>query len=163
MGNHSYKIINGMNNEQKIVQTDYQKMQLLLDSFIRKFGSHKTVDLLESMDNNTSITIDESKKIQVLKEFVVAQCIAIYELDRDEFYTNETNDYRKARMVCYKLFETYTKCSHSHIGRIFGERSKRSIQHHCAKCSSYLELYADFIQNYRLLEKITVAFLAQLN
>jgi len=152
-----------MDKEQQIVQTDYQKMQLLLDSFVRKFGSHKTVDLLQSIDGNTSITIDQSKKVQVLKEFIVAQCIAIFELDRHEFYTNETNEYRKARMACYKLFETYTKCSHAHIGRIFGGRSKRTIQHHCSKCTSFLLLYSDFIESYTLLEKITIEFLGKLN
>ena len=126
------------------------------------FGSNKTVDLLECIDNNTSITVEQTKRIQVLKEFVVAQCIAIFDLDRHEFYTNETNDYRKARMACYKLFETYTKCTHAHIGRIFGGRSKRSIQHHCSKCNSFLHLYGEFIQNYGLLEKVTIEFIAKL-
>lgn len=123
--------------------------------------------MLENLKRNTTVSLENIEDVTIIKDFIAAQAIAVFHLDIGEFYTNETTDYREARMICYNLLDVYTKCSHDQIGRIFNGRSKQSIQRYCQRCKEvYLSLpqfYKGFCYKYELIEAITIQFLGKFN
>ena len=162
-----------MNNHQKITATthtqvffsDAQKIEQTLRSLVKKFGSEKVSKMLTTLDSNTSATFDQVERIDTIKEYLIAQAIVIFHLERDKFYTNETQDYREARMVCYNLMDVYTECSHAQIGRIFNGKSKQSIQRYCQRCKeNYLsvpQFCQGFCDQYGQLEALLIEFIGK--
>ena len=151
-----------MQTSHEIATTDFQQLNVVLDDLVKKFGVRRTVVLLKNVGSNTSLTINHVKKMESIKNYLVTKSIDIFHLERDEFYTNESADYRQARMACYHLFSVYTNCNQNNIGKVFNGRSKRSIQYFCLKCKECLEVpqfNTEFIEKYNRLDKSILAFI----
>ncbi len=154
-----------MNENQIIQPTNLQQLQVVLERVVGKLGMEKTVHLLESFDNNSSIDMGEKEKLKVITTFIISQCISIFNLEESEFYTSEIREYREARMISYHLIHTYTKCSYAKIGEVFG-RKKRNVLYFCQKCRELLSVpgfYREFVEKHKQLDKYTIEFIGKLN
>jgi chromosomal replication initiation ATPase DnaA len=154
-----------MEENQNIPITAFQRLQQALEKVVNKVGVQKTTELLESFDHNSSITANEMGKVKLIKAYVVSHAIRIFSLEESDFYTSEIREYREARMACYYIIHTYTKCSYAKIGELFGKK-KRTILYYCQKCKGMVEeplFDREFAENYRQLDKCTIKFIGKIN
>ena len=154
-----------MHENQNIPETVFQRLQHSLERVVNKIGVQRTTELLESFDNNSSITSNEMGKVKLITAYVVSRAIQQFSLEESEFYTSDIREYREARMACYYIIYTYTKCSYAKIGELFG-RKKRNILYYCQKCRGLVEepmFDKEFAEKYRQLDKYTIEFLGKIN
>ncbi|HEY9084054.1 MAG TPA: hypothetical protein VIN73_12020 [Vicingaceae bacterium] len=153
-----------MEENQHIPIMTFQRLQQALERVINKIGVQKTTELLENFDNNSSITASEMGKVKLISAYVVSLSIQLFSLEESEFYTSDIREYREARMACYYIIYTYTKCSYAKIGELFG-KNKRGILYYCQKCKDLIEtpfFDKEFAEKYRQLDKSTIAFIGKL-
>lgn len=146
------------------IPTDYTTLQQKLDLVIGKIGLCRTIQLIGSFIDNSSITVDKTEKFKLISRYIIAQSIEVFDLKSDDFYTNKIQEYRDARMSCFRLLRTYTDCSYAKIGEEFGQK-KRNIIYYYQKCEETLsvpDFYPVFVQRYKELEQRVISFIAKL-
>ena len=143
---------------------NYSTLQEQLDVVIGKIGLCRTIQLVGSFIDNSSITVDETEKFKLISRYIIAQSIEVFDLKSDEFYTNKIQEYKDARMACFRLLRTYTDCSYAKIGEAFGQK-KRNIIYYYQKCEDMLSVpnfYLVFVGRYKELEQRVIQFIAKL-
>ncbi|MBQ21696.1 MAG: hypothetical protein CMD31_13155 [Flavobacteriales bacterium] len=141
-----------------------ERLQQALEGVINNIGIEKTTELLESFNNNSSITASEMGKVKLIATYVSSQAIRLFSLEESKFYTSDIREYREARMACYHILYTYTKCSYAKIGELFG-KNKRGILYYCQKCKELVEapfFDKEFAEKYQQLDKYTIEFIGKL-
>ena len=154
-----------MEENQNIPITAFQRLQESLERVVNKIGVQRTTELLESFDHNSSITANEMGKVKLIATYVVSQAIRIFSLEETKFYTSEIREYREARMACYNIIHTYTRCSYAKIGELFSKK-KRNVLYYCQKCKGLVEeplFDKQFAEKYRQLDKCTIEFIGKIN
>jgi len=154
-----------MQENHNIPVTDFQRLQQSLERVVNRIGVQRTTELLESFDNNSSTTSNEPGKVKLITTYVISQSMLLFDVEESTFYTSDIREYREARMACYHLIHTYTKCSYAKIGELFG-RKKRNILYYCHKCRSLIEdpqFDRAFAEKYRQLDKNTIEFIGKIN
>lgn len=144
---------------------DYHDLQQSIDSLIGKFGLQKTIEVIDSLTNNTELTTQDKEKVKLLLVFIISQSIEVFDLKEENFYTSTVQEYREARMCCYFLLKKYTDSSYAKIGEGFNQ-SKRAILYNYHKCDEILSIpqfYKPFVEKFKILENNTINFIAKLN
>ncbi|WP_346881285.1 hypothetical protein [uncultured Algibacter sp.] len=144
---------------------DYHDLQDSIDNLIGKFGLPKTIEVIDSLTNNTALTTKDKEKTKLLLIFVIAQSIEVFDLKEESFYSSPVQEYREARMSCYYLLKKYTDSSYAKIGENF-KQSKRAILYNYHKCDEILSIpqfYKSFVEKFKILENNTINFIAKLN
>lgn len=144
---------------------NYQDLQTSIDQLLGKFGLHKTLEIIQSLTNNTTLKAKDDEKAKLLLVFLIAKSIEIFQLHEPQFYSSAVQEYKEARMSCYYLLKKYTDSSYAIIGEHFGQ-SKRAILYNYHKCEEILSIpqfYKDYVSKFKLLEDHVINFLAKLN
>lgn len=144
---------------------NYHDLQCSIDTLIGKFGLQKTIEVIESLSNNTKLSVRDQEKSKLLQVFIISQSIKVFHLKEAQFYTSSVQEYREARMSCYYLIKKYTDSSYAKIGENFNQ-SKRAILYNYHKCDEILSIpqyYKDFVEKFKSLENNTINFIAKLN
>lgn len=142
---------------------NYHTLQTSIDEVVGKIGLARTIRLLSSFIKNSSIESSESEKLKLITTYIIAQAIAIFDLEEDQFYSSKIPEYREARMGCFYLLKKYTHCSHARIGERFG-LTKRNVLYYIQKCDEMLSIpqfYKGFIHKFEQLDNRTVEFLSK--
>jgi len=145
--------------------TNYSTLQEKLDVVIGRIGLCRTIQLIGSFIDNSSISVDETEKFKLITRYIIAQSIEVFDLRSDEFYTNKIQEYRDARMACFRLLRAYTNCSYAKIGEEFDQK-KRNIIYYCQKCEDTLSVpsfYPVFVGRFKQLEQRVIQFIAKLS
>ena len=149
----------------KNTESNYHDLQERIDILIGKFGLHKTIEVIDSLTNNTALTTKDKEKTKLLLIFLISQSIEVFDLKEENFYSSPVQEYREARMSCYFLLKKYTDNSYAKIGESF-KQSKRAILYHYHKCDEILSIpqfYKPFVEKFKILENNTINFIAKLN
>ena len=144
---------------------DYHDLQQSIDTLIGKFGLQKTIEVIDSLSNNTELTARDKDKVKLLLVFIISQSIEVFDLKEDNFYQSTVQEYREARMACYYLLKKYTDTSYAKIGESFSQ-SKRAILYNYHKCDEILSIpqfYKSFVEKFKTLEDNIINFIAKLN
>ena len=143
---------------------NYEDLQHSVDTLIGKFGLKKTIEVLESLSENTQLKSKESDKIKLLFVYIVSKSIKVFDLKEEDYYTNTIQEYREARMSCYYLLRKYTGISYRKIGEDF-KQTKRAILYNYQKCEDMLSIptyYKEFADRFKTLEDHLINFIAKL-
>lgn len=154
-----------MNESQHIPGFYVKELHTVLESVVGKIGMRKTVELLKSFESNSSIDLEAKKRVKLIQDFIITNCITIFNLDEQQFYTSEIREYREARMACFHVLHRYTDCSYAMIGELFG-RKKRTVLYFCQKCRELLSVpgfYRGFVDKYKQLDQCALEFIGKLN
>ncbi len=146
-------------------KVNYQQLQHRIDILVGKFGLEKTIEIMDSLSNNTDLKTLDDEKVKLLQTYLISQSIEIFDLEMKDFYTSMVPEYREARMSCYYLLRKYTDISFSSIGKRF-KHSKRAVLYHYQKCVDILsipEYYDTFIKRLQMLENNSINFIAKLD
>lgn len=149
----------------KKTSCNYQDLQCSIDALIGKFGLEKTINIVDTLKNNTQLSAKDNHKEKLLLVYVVSRSIEVFNLEEANFYTSPINEYREARMACYFLVKKYTENSFGIIGEHF-KQSKRAVMYHYHKCDEILSIpqyYKSFVSQFKVLEDGVINFLAKLN
>lgn len=141
---------------------DYQELQENIDYVLGKIGLKNTIYLLGCFVDATQIPIHETQKLKITSQYVIIQCIEVFELEESEFFTSGIREYREARMACFHLIRKYSGASHAKIGEHLG-LTKRNILYACEKCEERLSVYKSFRQKYEVIERSVIHFISKLN
>lgn len=145
--------------------SDYSEFQESLDKVIAKIGLRRAKILLDSFIDNTSISQDETHKIQMVTQYLVSNAIRLYGLAEENFLTSTVLEYRDARMTCFHLLRKYTSDSLPKIGLGF-RCSSRVVGYGCEVTEDRLSLpkaNARFVANYTQLESKLIDFIGKIN
>ncbi|GAA0892606.1 hypothetical protein GCM10009122_22850 [Fulvivirga kasyanovii] len=145
--------------------SSYMLLQKSLDKVLGKIGVDNTIELLESFIDNSSMETHDMEKTTLITQYIITCSIAVFNLDREQFYSSTVREYREARMVTYYLLRKYTEGSFRKIGELFNQK-KRNIIYFCRKCADMLSIpqYNEtFNERYITIEKQTIAFISKLN
>lgn len=146
-------------------ETDYSKLQTSIDKVIGKIGLEKTICLMESFINNTSIKTNEQERIKLITQFLKGVAISVYELEERLFLDSQLRDYKDARMCCFHLIRKYSEDTYSKIGLAF-QCSERVVSYGFNKTEERLEFpkgNAKFNENYNLMEARLIEFIGKIN
>jgi len=149
----------------KKTEYDYHDLQQSIDTLIGKFGLGKTIEVIQSLTNNTELQSKDYQKVKLLLVFVISQSIEIFHLEEEKFYTSSIQEYREARMSCYYILKKYTTNSYAKIGEEF-KQSKRAILYNYHKCDEILSIpqfYKPFVEKFKTLENNVINFIAKMN
>jgi len=144
---------------------DYHDLQHSIDTLIGKFGLQKTIEVIDSLTNNTELSANDRERVKLLLVFVVSKSIEVFDLKEENFYSSSVQEYREARMSCYFLLKKYTDSSYAKIGESFNQ-SKRAILYNYHKCDEILSIpqfYKPFVEKFKILENNIINFIAKLN
>lgn len=144
---------------------DYKDLQRTIDVVIGKIGLQNTIFLLTNFINATSIPVHQTQRLQMVSQYLITECIQLFELNDKTFFTSGIREYREARMACYHLLKKYTGASYSKIAEDFG-LTKRNVLYNYRKCDERLSVpyyYPSFLEKYDALEKRIIHFISKLN
>jgi hypothetical protein len=155
---------NTLSNHNDHLNLNYTDLQNCVDALVGKFGLEKSVEIINSFSNNTKIGRKEVRKLKLIKDYIIAETILIFDLDEQNFFQSEVTEYREARMACYHLLNKYTENSHSKIAQTFGKKRGSAFYfiHKCNEILSMPQFYRSFIEKYRGLESSTIHFISKL-
>ncbi|MFY0689126.1 MAG: hypothetical protein JXQ90_18295 [Cyclobacteriaceae bacterium] len=145
-------------------ELNYSDFQKKVDAVVGKLGLHNAAFLLDSFIDNTSVSMQETQRLEIVSRFLIMEGIKVFELQEKLFFTSGIQEYREARMACYHLIKKYTGASHAKIAEDFG-LTKRNVLYSCEKCKERLSVsyfYENFCQKYDLLEKRIIHFISKL-
>ena len=157
--------MNSSGNTDNFQLPDYKELQRNIDLVIGKIGLQNTIFLLTNFINATSIPVHETQRLQMVSQYLITECIKVFELNDRMFFTSGIREYREARMACYHLLKKYTGASYSKIAEDFG-LTKRNVLYNCTKCDERLSVpfyYQSFQEKYDALEKCIIHFISKLN
>ncbi len=132
-----------------------------------KVGVEGAARILENFMASTQKPIKMKLKIKLIRDYICAEAIGLFDLKEVSFLTSEVTEYRDARMACYHLIHSFTDESHAKIGESFN-RDRDSVGYFLRKCDEILESphYAGnrgFINKYDSLKRSAIGFIATLN
>jgi hypothetical protein len=142
----------------------YTELQISIDKVIGKIGMERTIYLLDSFIQNTTITQNEQEKIKMISQYLITLAIRIYELQETVFFTSSVTEYRDARYCCFHLLRKYTKDSYPKIGLMFYS-SSRIVMYGCSITDERLsvpKVHSKFTHHYNLLESKLIEFIAKI-
>ena len=108
---------------------NYTDLQKSVDQLVGRFGLETSVEIINSFSENTRIGGKASRKLKLIKDYIISEAISIFDLDERKFFASRVTEYREARMACYYLLDKYTKNSHARIAEVFG-RKRGSAYHY---------------------------------
>ncbi len=143
---------------------DYTDLQERVDALVGKFGLEKAVEIIDSFSKNANSSQKHHRKLKLIKDYIIAETIIVFDLDENEFFTSELIDYREARMACYHLLDKYTQNSHAKIAAIFGKKRNSALYfiHKCKNILSIAHCYPNFTEKYKAVENSTIHFITNL-
>ncbi|PHN08689.1 hypothetical protein [Flavilitoribacter nigricans] len=156
--------LNSQSKPERATISNYLTLQKNLDEVIGKIGLCRTIELVKSFIDNSSIGVNETEKFKLIATYIIAQTIRSFDLKEDDFYTSKIREYRDARMACFHLLKRYTDCSYAKIGEAF-EQKKRNILYFCQKCDEMLSIpdfYPVFTSRYKRVEDQVLLFISKL-
>ncbi len=142
----------------------YADLQRGIDELVGRHGLAKAVQIVRHFSGNTRLPVSKNHRLKLIKEYIVSQCIDVFDLDASLFNTSTVREYREARMACYHLLKKFTGSSYAQIGQHFGWRM-HTVYYFCQKCDEILSIpqyYKSFTDRYRSLEGSTLYFLSSL-
>lgn len=142
---------------------NYSDLQKSIDNLIGKFGLEQTIYIIETFSDNTGGNI-EMRKLELIRDYIIGECIQIFNVNKKLFFKSECQKHREARMACYHLLDQYTQSSHSEIAKLLG-RKRGSAIYFIQKCKERLSMpdnYRVFITKYKALEGNIICFIAKL-
>lgn len=143
----------------------YNQLQSSLDKVIGKIGLNRTICLLDSFINNTTVTHNEREKIKMVNQYLNGIAIKVFELNEDLFIISNVREYRDARMCCFHLLRKYTEDTFSKIGLSFN-CSSRIVMYGFAVTEERLSMpkgNSKFVSNYTLMESKLIDFIGRIN
>lgn len=142
----------------------YSDLQHSVDALVGRFGLETTVEIINHFSRSTRIGGKKMRRLKLLRDFIISETIAIFDLDEQQFFTSEVTEYRSGRMVCYHLLDKYTHTSHARIAEVFGKK-RGSAWYFINKCNEILTIpqyYPGFVQKYKAVESSTIHFMTTL-
>ncbi|MGB3468500.1 MAG: hypothetical protein WBA74_24660 [Cyclobacteriaceae bacterium] len=146
-------------------EISYRFLLKKIDSTIAKFGLTQTMGILDSLLRDEQQGTDPVYKLDLVAEFLVANCSMVFQLDKYQFFTCSIKEYRDARMIFYALCKRFTGCTAQFIAENIGV-TKRTIDYHNKACKERLctpMSYTEFVDSYEKIEQSTILFLTQLS
>ena len=144
---------------------DYGKLQNQIDLVIGKIGLKNTLFLLEGVLDSSGIPVTENQQFQLISQYLITECIKVFELKEQLFFTSSIQEYREARMISFHLLKKYSEASYAKIGENLG-LTKRTVLYNHNKCAERLSVpfyYKVFVNKYETLEKCLLLFISKLN
>ena len=154
----------GENRKVKGQDFSYKDLQESIDQVIGKIGLNKTIFLVDSFIQATTIPVEQTHKVKIISQFLIVQGVDVFELNHDDFFSSKIPEYREARIACFHLIKKYTGCSYSKLGEHFG-LTKRSMMYSCERCKDRLSVpffYKSFNEKYEILENRTIQFISKI-
>lgn len=144
---------------------NYHSLQKTLDQAIGKIGLDKTVILLESFMNQTTLSMDETEKGKLLIHLLISNAIRIYDLKDVDFFNSKIKEYKEARMACYYILKKYTDWSYAKISQVFnaGERNVRYFIEKIEECFQLPDYNKDFLIRFDKLENKFIEVLSKIS
>lgn len=142
----------------------YADLQQSVDELLGRHGLEKTVEILRHFSQEVRMPVNRNHKLRLIKEYIIAQCIEVFDLEETKFNRSTVREYREARMACYHLLKKFTGASYSLIAEQFGWRL-HTVYYFCQKCDEILSIpqfYKPFTDRYRSLEDSTIQFISSL-
>ena len=157
-------MMNTLTNNENHRKLNYADLQKSVDELVGKFGLEKSVEIINSFSRNSEIGRKEIRKLKLVKDYIIAETILIFDLDEKKFFASEIREYREARMACYHLLNKYTENSHSKIAETFGKKRGSALYfiHKCNSILSIPQFYPSFVEHYKSLESSTIHFISKL-
>jgi hypothetical protein len=143
----------------------YTQLQSSIDEVVGKIGLNRTITLLNSFINNTTVSQSEGEKIKMITQYLVSVAIKVFDLRDDIFYISAVREYRDARMCCFHLLRKYTEDTYPKIGLNF-KCSARIVMYGCTMVEDRLVVpkgNGKFVANYSLLESRLIEFVGKIN
>jgi hypothetical protein len=143
----------------------YTELQISIDKVIGKIGIERTIYLLDTFIQNTTVNQNEREKIKMISQYLITLAIRIFELEEPIFYTSSITEYRDARYCCFHLLRKYTKDSYPKIGLAF-QSSSRIVMYGCTITDERLnfpKVHSKFTHHYALLESKLIEFIAKID
>ena len=144
---------------------DYGSLQNSIDQVVGKIGLQRTIFLLNSFITNTSVSHNETEKMQMLTRYLVNEAIQAFNLDTGMFYVCGERSYRDARMCCFHLLRKYTDYTFSKIGLTM-HCSERAVMYGSTVAEQRLGVTKGnhvFNSRYSLLESKLIEFISKVN
>lgn len=144
---------------------DYGSLQHSIDQVIGKIGLQRTIFLLDSFINNTTLRQNDSEKVQLLTHYLVNEAIHAFDLNTGLFYVCGERSYRDARMCCFHLLRKYTDYTFSKIG-LNMHCSERTVMYGNTVAEQRLCVPKGnpvFTSRYTLLESKLIEFISKVN
>ena len=136
-----------------------------LSEVIGTLGFEQTISLLERLMGNVQTAYADSSRIQLITDYLHAQCLQVYALREEDFFEGASLEYREGRMACYHLLRKYTQCSFDQVAACFGV-TKRQVMYGCRKFEDYqsvAHLKPPALVPYTRLEADLIQFLTHLH
>lgn len=157
-------MLNVLTNNENHSKLNYADLQKSVDELVGKHGLEKAVHIIRHFSSNAKIPVADSHRLKLITDYIISQCITLFDLDAKQFNSCTIREYREARMACYHLLKKYTDCSYSRIGQRFGWKL-HTVFYFCQKCDEILSLpqfYKSFADKYSSLEGNTINFISKL-
>lgn len=143
----------------------YTELQVSIDKVIGKIGVARTIHLLDTFIQNTTITQNEQEKIKMISQYLISLAIKVFELNEPIFFTSSVTEYRDARYCCFHLLRKYTKDSYPKIALMYAS-SSRIVMYGCAVTEERLnfpKVHSKFAHHYTLLESKLIEFISKID
>lgn len=143
----------------------YTELQLSIDKVIGKIGVERTIHLLDTFIQNTTITQNEQEKIKMISQYLISLAIKVFELNESIFFSSSVTEYRDARYCCFHLLRKYTKDSYPKIALMYSS-SSRVVMYGCSVTEERLnfpKVHSRFMRNYGLLESKLIEFISKID
>lgn len=137
----------------------------LIAKTVAKIGLSNTIVLLETISGGKNINTTTAENVRLVIQFLTSRCLRVFNLEEDQFKSNEARECRDARMAVYHLVKKYTDSSYAFVALQFGQK-KRNVLYACQKCDEILsvgQFHKAFVDKYNTLEVQTLEFIAKLN
>lgn len=143
---------------------DLEHLTRNVNGLVQTFGVKGSNLILYTLIKNVKIPVADDHRLKLITDYIISQCISLFDLDATQFNSCTIREYREARMACYHLLKKYTGSSYARIGQRFGWKF-HTIFYFCQKCDEILSLpqfYKSFTDKYNSLEGSTINFISQL-
>ena len=157
-------MIRALSNNENHSNVNYVDLQKSIDELVGKHGLEKAVHIIQHFSRNAKIPVSKNHRLKLITEYIVSQCIEVFDLEAGKFNTCTVREYREARMACYHLLKKFTGSSYARIGQRFGWKL-HTVYYFCQKCDEILSIpqfYKSFADKYSSLEGSTISFISKL-
>ena len=154
-----------MTTNNGVVLGDFQELQVLVNELVKIYGVTNTIHMLKGMCNDNQQSTSKRGKVKFIVNFILAQSIALFDLNEEKFKTSNVLEYRQARMASIHLIKKYTDLTFSRIAEKF-DSNERRVMYAKNKAEDMLSIpqyHQEFTERYNILEKATIEFIAKMN
>lgn len=143
-----------MSNDNSL-NTPLQRISSGIDALIKKHGSEKTADFIETISKNHSLDFD---KVNIeLPKFILSEIITNFKVRYLLFQTCDHQRYKRARMSCFYFYRIYCNYSLLDIKNKFPkikERTRSYVSKNISKVSEVIKMPSIDKEHYRLHMKV---------